>query len=272
MRRKISTGRLLICILVSLIILLPLSWLVFSSVRTLPTFMASPFHFPETVEFNNYLHVWFEGNFGRYVLNSIMITGASLLLILIFSSLGAYGLLLLKSKIAKPILLLFVFGIGIPSQAILISIFMVEKTIHTYDSFYGIVLAYGGWATLSVFILLTFYRSIPSELIDSAKIDGCPDFRVLWNIIAPLSAPAISAVSIFYFVFIWNDLTYPLVLTSSERYYTVQLGLTKYQGMYSVDYPQITAALISASIVPVIFYLLFQKGFQEGLTLGALKG
>lgn len=260
-----------VCVVISVIVLLPLLWVIFTSIRETFAVLSAPFSLPETIKMQNFITVWTEARFNRFFLNSVIITGCSLGLILLVSLLAAYGLSILLFRGNRLLLMFFVLGIGISSQAILIPLFLVMKIFSLLDSYPTLILAYGGWCTLSVFILVGFFQSVPSEIIEAAKIDGCSEFWMLWKIIVPLSKPAISAVSIFYFVFIWNDFIYPLILTTSEDFYTVQLGVKQFQGRYMVNYPQICAALILSCLLPVVFYVLFQKGFQKGLTEGALK-
>jgi raffinose/stachyose/melibiose transport system permease protein len=123
-----------------------------------------------------------------------------------------------------------------------------------------------------MFILHAFFKSLPEELLDAAKVDGAGSFRVFWQIALPLAKPALATVAIFYFVWVWNDFLYPLLYLQDDKMSTIPLGLMLFRGQYQTNWGLQTAALSIASFVPLAFYMLFQDKFVKGMTAGAIKG
>lgn len=258
-------------LILAVIVLYPLFWLLVTSVRNLPDVLSSPMGLPVTIHLKNYVSAWNQSFFGKFYLNTIVIVAFSSLLLQVVAVPAAYSLGVLRFRGSEALLMFFIFGIAVPSQAILIPLFLIVKSLGMINTYQGLVLTYVGMCPFAIFILTGFFRNIPNEIIDAARIDGCSTFGILRYVVFPLGRSAVSAVSIFYFLAVWNDLIFPLILTTDESLYTIQLGIRKFSGKWMIDYPLICAALLMGFIPPLIFYLVFQRAFQKGLTEGALK-
>jgi ABC-type glycerol-3-phosphate transport system permease component len=188
------------------------------------------------------------------------------------SSLAAYSFARFRFRGKNAMFLFFLIGIMVPPQAIIIPAFQIVARLGLINTYTGLIFTYLSWCPVGIFILRTFFESLPSEIEDAAKIDGCSSLDLFWRIALPLAQPALATVAIFYFVWVWNDFIYPLLYLQRDTMNTIPLGLMLFQGRYQVDWGMQTAALSIATFVPVIFYLIFQDKFVRGLTAGAVKG
>jgi ABC-type glycerol-3-phosphate transport system permease component len=261
-----------VLLFVAMLVLFPMVWMFYTSLKEQREIFANPFSLPRTLNLTNYVEAWTIGNFRLYFLNSIIITLPSVLGALALSSLAAYGFARFKFRGSNVLFLFFLLGIMVPPQAIVIPAFQIVSRLHLMNSFLGLTFTYFSWCSMGIFILRTFFRSIPVEIYDAATIDGAGALSIYWRIALPLAKPALATVAIFYFVWVWNDFIYPLLYLQSDTMSTIPLGLMLFNGKYSVDWGMQTAALSIATIVPIIFYMVFQDKFVKGLTAGAVKG
>lgn len=159
----------------------------------------------------------------------------------------------------------------IPSQVTLVPLYVVTRQLGLIDTLLAVILP-GSAAVFGVFLMRQYLQTLPRELEDAARVDGCGEFRMFWEIILPLCAPAIAALAIFSFVRNWNDFLWPLIVLQKARNYTLTVGVAGLQGEFSTDYGIIFAGAALAAIPMIVFFLIFQKYFLEGVRMGALKG
>lgn len=215
----------------------------------------------------NELDIWF------YLKNSVVMTGGSLLLIIVVCSIAAYAISRTNSRPLKASYLIFSLGLMIPTQAGMIALFNVLKNLHLYNTMFGLILAFtASCIPVSVFLFYGFFKSIPYEIIESAYIDGCSEIGIFTKIIAPLSSSAFGTVIIYNCVNIWKDFTYPLIYSQGEKVKTLPMAVYGLQGQYVSDYPTIFAGVLLSTLPLLIVFLLLQKQFIAGLTAGAVKG
>ena len=213
------------------------------------------------------------GGFARYFFNSVLVSVTSVGLTIILAALASYPLARMRFRLARPLLLLFLAGSMIPVHVTLIPLYMLSKTLGTYDSLVALIGPYVGFnLPISVFILSEFFRGIPPELEEAARLDGASTLDIFRRIIMPLSAPAISTIAIYSFIFVWNEFIFALVLLSSPNNMTIPLGLMQFFGEYRVNVPGIMSALTLASLPMILLYLVAQRKVVAGLTAGAVKG
>jgi len=205
-------------------------------------------------------------------MNSVIVTVPSVLGVLAVSSLAAFSFARFRFKGDNALFLFFLLGIMVPPQAIVIPAFQIVSTLGLISNFLSLIFTYLSWCPVGIFILRSFFRSIPQEIMDAARIDGCSSFGTYWRIALPLSKPALATVAIFYFVWVWNDFLYPLLYLQKDTMSTIPMGLMLFAGRYQVDWGMQTAALSIATFAPITFYLIFQDKFVKGLTAGAVKG
>jgi ABC-type glycerol-3-phosphate transport system permease component len=254
-----------------LAVLYPLLWMVMSALKTRYAIFQDPLGLPTAPSLDAFGRALGEGNFSANLLNSALVTAPSVLLLVLISCLAAFAFARLSFPGSRVLFYLLLIGVMVPPQAIVIPVFQVIFRMGLLNSFTGLVLVYLSWSPVAILILTTFFRGIPGEIFEAAEIEGAGVLRSFWTIGIPLAKPAIATVAIFYFVWIFNDFLYPLVLLQDPNLATIPLGLMQFQGRYRVDWSTQNAALTMAVAVPVIFYMFFQDKFVRGLTAGALK-
>lgn len=213
------------------------------------------------------------GGFVRYFVNSLIVSLIAVSLTVVLAALASYPLARMRFRLARPLLLLFLAGSMIPVHVTLIPLYMLSKSLGIYDTLGALLGPYIGFnLPISIFILTEFFRGIPPEVEEAARIDGASTRDVFWRIIMPLSAPALSTVAIYAFIFVWNEFIFALVLLSSPANMTIPLGLMQFFGEFRVNVPGIMSALALASLPMVLLYLVAQGKVVSGLTAGAVKG
>jgi putative chitobiose transport system permease protein len=167
---------------------------------------------------------------------------------------------------------IIIAGMMIPGQVIMIPMFQIMVSLGLRNTLLSVILVHLTWTPFGIFLLRTYYLNVPVEIGDAAKIDGCSEFGLFWRIYLPLAAPALVTVAIFNFIGAWNDYIWPLVLIQDPAWYTIQQGVQRFQTQWTVDYSMRNAGLVFSFLPPLIFYLIFRNGIQQGLTRGAVKG
>lgn len=251
----------------------PLLWLFVSSFKTNKEFMANLFSLPKKLIVKNYVAAWEYSRIGKYVFNSVFVTVGSVIIILVLAIMIAYVLARFKFKGRKMMYVYFLFGMLIPIHTTLVPLFTMFKSLHWLDKRFTLFLPYiSFYMPFAIYILESYIRSIPIEMDEAAVMDGAGRFQVLFRIVFPMASPALATVCVMTFLNIWNDFVFPLILVSSDKYKTIQLGLQNFIGPMSANYPQLMAALVISTTPVFCLYLLFQKKLITGMTAGAVKG
>jgi len=262
-----------ILMLWSLVVLLPVYTMLINSVKPKREIFRNPFGMPSEFTFEGYQTAWVDANFDLFFRNSIFVTSVSLILLLVLGSLAAYALANWRSRLSGVIYIYFIAGLMIPIRLGTINLFQIVRELGLQDQLVGLIPIYIAMGMpIATFVLTSFIRSIPIELIEAARIDGASELRVYRSVILPLIRPALATVAIFNFIPIWNDLWFPLVLINDQEMRTVMLGVTRLFGQYQTDWTRALAALALAAVPVLVAYLLMSSQFIKGLTAGALKG
>jgi raffinose/stachyose/melibiose transport system permease protein len=258
--------------LVGLGFLAPVIWVISLSLRTKKAVFSTMF-FTRDLHFENYVIAWTTFNVGRLFLNSAFITGASVAVILIISSLAAYAFCRLKYRGSEFFFYMILLGMMIPPAAVVIPLFLIMKNLGLYNTHIALILAYIAFGLpIAVLIFRGFFLSVPAELIDAARIDGSHEANTFVAIIIPLSTPAIATVTIFSFMQNWNEFLLALVLLKDKLRYTLPVGMANLVGQWDSPWQLIAAGVVIASLPIFIVYLTIQDLYVKGLTAGALKG
>lgn len=255
--------------------LIPILIALFTSMKSMDELMQSPLMWapPKHWVFSNFAEVWNKVGMSRYVLNTLIITVPSVLGALIISSLGAFALAFYKFRMNKPILITFIAGMLIPFQMLMIPVYRFSDSVGLINTFPGVILFHIAFQLgFCTFFLRNFMKQIPFSLIEAPRIDGANDFYIYRKIILPLSISSMAALSVLEFTWIWNDLLWSLILLQQDKLKPVTLGLANMQGEFITNYNMVAAGSIIAAIVPLVVFLMFQKYFISGLTVGAEKG
>jgi multiple sugar transport system permease protein len=228
---------------------------------------------PETLEFSNYTEAFFAGGFSRYFLNSLLITIPSVGAILWLSSAGGYALAKLRFAGSEKISLMFLAGMLLPFQILLIPVFYLSNhVLGTYDTRLGLILFHTAFQLgFSTFFMRNFIKTIPDGIIEAARIDGCSEARIYATIVLPLLRPAMAALATLLFTWIWNDFLWALILIQSDSLKPITSGLQNLKGQWVASYHLQSAGAVIAAIPPVLIFAFLQKHFIRGLTMGSGK-
>jgi multiple sugar transport system permease protein len=276
-RRKILTAGCfyILATLIVLVWLIPFFIASFTATKSMDELMSSRYWWmpPQKTAWENFSSAWHTGNMKTYFYNTLKVTIPSVLGTLLLSTLSAFALSFYKFRFSKVILFLFIGGMLIPFQMLLIPVFKFSQSIGVYNTHFGLILFHIAFQLgFCTFFLRNFMKSIPLSLYESAKIDGAKDITIYRKITLPLSLPSIAALGILEFTWIWNDYLWSLILLQSDKLKTITVGLVSLQGQYVSSWNLIAAASLITAAVPLVVFLIFQRFFIEGLTVGAVKG
>ena len=227
---------------------------------------------PRSLTFRGYTQAWGRGGGRRGMINSFIITVPALALVLLISSLAAFGLSRFKVPFRRTILLVMLGGNLLPAQIMLIPLARNAEALGIFDTYFAVIILHAAFGLgFYVFVLYGFMLAIPSEIQQAAIIDGATSFQIYRRIILPLSRPALASIGALGFTGIFNDLLWSITVLRSENKMPTTASLLGLQGTYLSDWGLISAGTITAALPTLIVFLLFQKSFVDGLTLGAVK-
>lgn len=256
-----------------LVALFPIVLIIMNSFKSRDGIFGAPFQPPtsETFSLIGYQTVFGRANFPNYFLNSIIVTGASLLLILFFGSMAAFALSQYHFRGDVIVGLFLALGIMVPIRLGTVGILRVIVSLNLANTLLALILVYiAQGLPLTIFILTQFYRQLPQDLTDAARIDGASEYRI-YTLLTPLVRPAIGAIGIFTMIPIWNDLWFPLILAPNEKTATVTLGTQQFLGQFVSDWNAVLAALTLAMVPILLLYILFSRQMVKSVTAGAIK-
>ena len=228
---------------------------------------------PSTFEgFTNYGKVFFESDMPRYLLNSVFITVPTVIGAVALSTMTGFALGIYKFRSNLWIFFMFVAGNFVPFQILMVPVRDLTLEMGLYNTKTGLVLFHIAFQTgFCTLFMRNFIRALPFPLIEAARVEGVSEWRIFWYVVLPLMKPAIAALSVLIFTFIWNDYFWAVVLTQGVESQPVTAGITSFNAQYRAAYHLMSAGSIVAALPPVAMFFLMQKHFIAGLTLGAVK-
>jgi raffinose/stachyose/melibiose transport system permease protein len=281
-RREVPLGRVAVKVLSVLTIILllvieiyPLFWLLASSFKTQDEFLNAPaWSLPAGLEWQNYYDALVTANIGRNVLNSVLATAPSLALIIVLGTAAGFALEVLVFRGRGGILLLFLAGIMIPGQMILLPLFNAYFQLGLTGTLWPLIFTYTATGLpLTVFMMATYFRAVPKEVFEASAIDGASMLRSFVSIGFPMVRNAVFTVALVQFFFIWNDLLIAITFTNSSELGTVQVGLLNFSGQYGATAFGPLLAAICVNVVGIlIIYLFLNQRIMRGLAAGSVKG
>ena len=222
--------------------------------------------------FNNYGKVFFESNMPRYLFNSLMITVPTVIGAVALSAMAGFALGIYKFRGNLLIFFIFIAGNFVPFQILMVPVRDLTVNLNLYDTKLGLVLFHVAFQTgFCTLFMRNFIRALPFPLIEAARVEGVSEIRIFWYVVLPLMKPALAALSVLIFTFIWNDYFWAVVLTQGPGAQPVTAGITEFNSQFRAAYHLMSAGSIVAALPPVIMFFLMQKHFIAGLTLGAVK-
>ena len=276
MRIKLSIRIVLsvLCFLFTALWLVPVIAALVTSFRTYDDILLNGFwSIPKSLTFSNFIEAWNRGGLAHYLPNSFIITIPCLIGTLFLSSLGGYALSRFRFPGNKLILFIFVAGMMLPFQILLLPVFKLTDALNIYDTYWALIIFHTSFQLgFCTFVLRNYMRTVPGEILEAARVDGCSEFRTYWQIMMPLTLPAMGALATLEFTWIFNDFLWALILLQRDALKPVSTGMATLVGQYIMEWTVITAGSITAALPTVIVFLFLQRYFVAGLTLGAVKG
>lgn len=271
MRRRFDPWHLVLAP-TALLFVLPLVWLLLSSLMSNAEINKfPPAVFPSAPHLDGYLYVLGNAGFPTWFLNSCIVACTAVVSNLVLCTLAAYGFARLRFRGSTVLFGLLLTTVVVPVQLTMIPTFLMMKALGLTDSLGGLIVP-GLASALGVFLLRQFFLSLPVELEDAARIDGCSRVGVLLRIVLPLARPALTTLAVLTFLGTWNDLTWPLIVISTEPHYTLQLGLTTFSGQHRSQWSAVMAGDVITTLPVVLAFLFGQRYFVASLTSTGLKG
>ncbi|MBZ0288247.1 MAG: carbohydrate ABC transporter permease [Anaerolineae bacterium] len=274
---QLQWGRLTLHILLTvgaLVMVLPFLWMVSTSLKTQTDVLREfpPRLIPSTFLISNYSTALTSLPFGRFYLNSLIVAGSVTILQLFTSSLAAYAFARLRFKGRDSLFFLYLIGLMIPFPVLLLPNFLIIRQLGWFDNYLALIVP-PAFSAFSIFLMRQYYRGLPIDYDDAARMDGASSLRIWWNIMLPNSKPVLAALAVFTFLGTWNDFLWPLVVTNSQAMQTLPIGLNSFQGQFSVRWELLMAASVVALIPVIIIYLFAQNWIIQGLSVSSgLKG
>jgi multiple sugar transport system permease protein len=272
----------LLTVPVYLFIFLPLLWLFSASLSTqVELFTVPPHWIPQHPTFQNYLDIFFPGQaassvprtFAVSLMNSIKIASAVTVISILLGSFAAYALVRIPFKFNRPIQLGILGTRMIPEVSLVIPLFIIASSLQLVNKPIVLVISYLSFALpYAIWLLAAFFNSVPIELEDAARIDGCTRLGILFRVVMPISLPGLISTAMFVFLVAWDEFFYALIFTSTLAAKTVPVAIAEFVGRYVVNITGMMAGGILAALPPVILALVFQRYIVSGLTAGAVKG
>ena len=255
-----------------LIFLVPFFFVWFASMKTSREIARDPFGLPSALNLQNFVKAWTVGHFREYMLNSVIYCVAIVGGVVILSCLAGYALAQLPMPARNAILVLFLLGLMVPFQSVMIPLYYLlrdTKLLETYWAFIvpGIALR----LPFGIFLMRGFFRGLPPELADASRVDGANEWQTFWRVMLPLSFPGLATLVVFQFMWTWNEFAMPLVFVQRDELRPVSLGTMFFFGRFTSDRGLIAAGVTIAMLPVLALYLLLQRRFIEGITAGALK-
>lgn len=252
--------------------LIPIGWIYSTSFKLQSKAVTSALKWiPDPFTLKNYVDVFEKSSILNWLLNSCIVAFVTTIAVLILDSLAAYGISRIKFRGRELVFWIIVAGLMVPEEVLMVPLYLSFSTVNLLNSYPPLILPRIA-LPLGVFILRQFFEGIPKEIEDAARIDGCSKLRIYWEIVMPLSKPALAAVAIFTFISSWNAFLWPLIVISSEKMYTVPIGIAHFEGTYGMEYTMLMAGAAIVSIPILILYLFFQKQIIQGIATTGIKG
>jgi raffinose/stachyose/melibiose transport system permease protein len=253
----------------------PIFWMLTASFKQQHEWVSKPaYALNSSFHFQNYIDAWTRGHMSTYFFNSLVATLGALFFIVYFSVTVGFALTKMRWKMRKKVALFFDMGIMVPIATALIPLFQIYNRANLLNSRVGLILVYIAFGlSLSFFLVSSYMRSLPREILEAAVIDGCDIYRLMWHIVMPLMKNAVMTILVLQFFFKWNDLLFSMTFISSSNLKTVQTGLLYFETEFGAKNWGAIFASVSMSVMPLLFiYILLNRRVIEGLTSGAVKG
>ena len=255
------------------IFLQPFIWIWSSALKSSQEIAADPFALPKEWHWENLANAWTLGRFNQYIGNTLIYSVIIVLGVCFIACLAGYALATRPFPGQNFIFILFLLGLMVPFQSIMIPVYYLARDLHILGTRWAMIIPSTALGLpFGIFLMRAFFRGLPMELADAAWIDGCTEWGVFWRIMLPLAMPGLTTLAVFQFMGTWNAFLIPLILVQREELRPVALGIMFYFGRYTADRGMIAAGVTLASLPIILVYLSLQHQFVRGITAGAVRG
>jgi N-acetylglucosamine transport system permease protein len=258
----------------SIIVIVPFLWVVLSSFKTTKEILASPFSLPAHWSFDNYVNAWTDAGIRKFFLNTVIVVGAALVLVMLLGAMCSYVLARFKFFGARFIYYSMLAGLTFPIFLAIVPLFFILKNGGLLNTLPGLVMVYVAFALpFTVFFLYSFFKTLPEEVYEAALMDGAGDWRIFFQIMLPMARPGIAAVAIFNFLGLWNQFLLPVALNTDPSRYVLTQGMAEFasQAGYAVDFGALFAAVVITVVPVLIVYLIFQRRLEGSVSQGTFR-
>ncbi len=260
-------------ILYCAVIAFPIIFVVMTSFKSTSEFYTNVWGLPQHVAWENYAMAWNDAKIGQYMLNSVIIVSIVLIVSLIVGALAGYALSRFRIKHAEIIMLAILACTMLPSESVIMPLYLITSKIGLIGSRMSLIIPYIAWGLpMTIYIFRNFFDTIPNELLEAARIDGCTEVQTFTKVAIPLMLPAIATNAILIFVAWWGELLWATVALASSSIKTIPIGMVSFSAQFGTNWGPMCAAICIILIPLVVFFCFVQKYFVQGLTGGAVKG
>jgi ABC-type glycerol-3-phosphate transport system permease component len=261
-----------ILLLATFLALVPSIFMVFTALKGQDEYTFNKVGFPHVLVLDHFESVFFDSPFFAWMGNSVILAAGAVILSTAVSCLGAYAIARMRFRGRQLLFSVTASLMAVPPVVMIVPLFVLYTQLNLISTFEGTIVIYAGLITpFSVYLLTTFFRTLPKELFESARIDGAGDLFILWKIVLPLSLPALLTLVVVNALYVWNDLIIAIIFLQDDSKRTLMAGISVFQGRYDNQIPLTMAGMVIASAPMVMLYILFQKYFIRGLMAGAIK-
>ena len=258
----------------TIIVIVPFLWVVLSSFKTTKEILASPFSLPAHWQFDNYAHAWTDAGIRQFFLNTVIVVGVALVLVMLLGAMCAYVLARFTFPGSRAIYYLMLAGLTFPIFLAIVPLFFILKNIGLINTLPGLIMVYVAFALpFTVFFLYAFFRTLPDDVYEAALIDGAGEWRTFFRIMLPMARPGMAAVAIFNFLGLWNQFLLPVALNTDQSKYVLTQGMASFasQAGYAVDFGALFAAVVITVVPVLIVYVIFQRRLEGSVSRGTFR-
>lgn len=252
--------------------LFPLYFMLSGAFRSQADWNSSMIGLPTTTKTDAIRGAWEAANLGTYLRNSAIVTSGTVILSLVIATMAGYAFSHIEWRLRGAVYFFVIAWLAVPPVALLVPIYQEMNQLGLIDSYWSVILLYSALSTpFNVYLMSSYLSGVSGEFVEAARMDGASTHRVFLEVIVPLARPALATLAVFNFLFAWNEFVFALLLLQSDSVKTVTVGVLQLQGRYSVNYPQLAAGLLIASLPVVGVYLFFQRYLVRAIVAGGVK-
>lgn len=272
--RVVGVSAHAVLILWTLIVLLPMLWTLLSSFKTSGEIFDSPFKPAATPQWSNYVNAWVEAGIGQSFLNTVLVVGAALIMVMVLGAMCAYVLARFNFFGRRFIYYAMMAGLTFPVFLAIVPLFFVLKNLGLLNTLPGLTLSYVAFSLpFTVFFLFSFFRTLPYEVSEAAALDGADEWRIFFGVMLPMARPGMASVAIFNFLGLWNQYLIPVAINTRQDNYVLSQRMASFvsQAGYRTDFGAMFAGVVITVIPVLIVYIIFQRHLQSSVTSGSIK-